>query len=184
MFHSSSLLGSLHYGVIRCWDKGAATYATETIVVCGAHAWRYYEAMNISSENTDAIPSHFSCWSIYRTGNQIILIVCALNRWESGQRGRKQKPHQNQRKFVLFSYLTSGSCLKNKIGVISKNKFACKKRTIIWCVWKNYEKRPLIHHCPYVLSAWHKSASSGRIFIKFDVFWGFSGNLQRKLGFH
>jgi hypothetical protein len=33
------------------------------------------------------------------------------------------------------------------------------------------------------LSAWNKSAPTGRIFIKFDI-WGFFGNMLRKVKFH
>ena len=139
--------------------------------------------MNISSENTGAIPSHFSCWSIYRTGNQIILIGCLLNRREFGQRGRKQNPHQTRRKFVLISYIISDSCFKKKIGVISKIKLCVKTNNNFWIITGflgAFEKlwKATINSLFSV-----RFASSGRVFIKFDVLGIFSEICRENSGF-
>ena len=49
---------------------------------------------------------------------------------------------------------------------------------------KNCEKRLLASSCPFVrLSAWNKSAFTGRILIKFDI-WVFFENLSRKFKFN
>jgi hypothetical protein len=108
--------------VLRQWS--CVAYATEAIVLCGTDAWRHYEAMNISSENTDAIPSHFSCWSIYRTGNQITLIACLLNRRNPvSEVASRSHIRTEETLFYSHTYLQTAAF---KIRCYFKNKFVCK----------------------------------------------------------
>ena len=76
-----------------------------------------------------------------------------------------------------------------------QNKSFSHHVTLLWhCYWaclQNCKKATIsfaMSVCPSVhlstrLSAWNNSASTRRIFVKFDI-WGFFENLSRKFNFH